>query len=72
MVEMGLLTQYDELPTGEDEDEDVAVRMAVEKIKRKAGELVDSMEGMEKEVDHCCEDLNRVALTLIQTVIKQV
>lgn len=71
---MGLLTQYDELPTGEDEDEDedVAVRMTVEKIKRKAGELVDCMEGMEKEVDSGYEDLRKAALTLLQTVIEQV
>lgn len=46
--------------------------MAVEKIKRKAGELVDCMEGMEKEVDSGYEDLRKAALTLLQTVIEQV
>ncbi|KAH7676678.1 hypothetical protein IHE45_07G032700 [Dioscorea alata] len=55
------------------EDEDLAVSMAMDKIKAgKAGDLVDSIESLENEVDCSCEDLRRAALTLLQMVTDQV
>ena len=70
--QMGLLAQYAEFLTVAGEDEDAAVSMAMEKIKDKAGELVDSIENLEEKVDRSCDDLRRAAFTLLQTVTDQV
>ncbi|XP_039128341.1 UPF0496 protein 1-like [Dioscorea cayenensis subsp. rotundata] len=70
--EMGLLAKCGEFIAVAGEDEDGAVSREMDKIKCKAGELVDKIENLEKEVDCSCVDLRGAALTLLQTMTEQV
>ncbi|XP_039128187.1 uncharacterized protein LOC120264442 [Dioscorea cayenensis subsp. rotundata] len=70
--EMGLLAKCGEFLAVAGEDEDGVVSREMDKIKCKAGELVDKIENLEKEVDCSRVDLRRAALTLLQTVTDQV
>ncbi|KAH7676670.1 ENTH/VHS domain-containing protein [Dioscorea alata] len=71
-LKMGSLAEYAEFLAVTREDDDLAVSMVMDEIKSKAGELVDIIQNLEKEVDLSCEDLRRAALTLLQTVTDQV
>ncbi|XP_039129823.1 uncharacterized protein LOC120265939 [Dioscorea cayenensis subsp. rotundata] len=70
--QMGLLARHAEFLVVAGDDEDLTVSMAMEHIKRKAEDLVVTIERLEKEVDRSSEDLRRAALTLLQTVTDQV
>ncbi|KAH7676674.1 hypothetical protein IHE45_07G032500 [Dioscorea alata] len=65
-LKMGSLAEYAKILN------DLAVSMVMDEIKSKAGELVDIIQNLEKEVDLSCEDLRRSALTLLQTITVQV
>ncbi|KAJ0976413.1 hypothetical protein J5N97_018378 [Dioscorea zingiberensis] len=70
VAQIATLTDHAEF--GIEEDEDAAARMVVERMKRKAAEVMASVESLDEKADRRREELRRTAVTFLQCVTDQV